>query len=68
MVRKFGPLYHQLVLLHLHQALERLERRRESNRSFSTWKRREESETQPRRRAFGKLPEVVSARATVHPP
>jgi Fanconi anemia group M protein len=25
MVRKFGPLYHQLLLLHLHHALERLE-------------------------------------------
>jgi ERCC4-related helicase len=25
MVRKFGPLFHQLVLLHLHHALERLE-------------------------------------------
>src|SRR5208283_3600402 len=25
MVRKFGPLFHQLILLHLHHALERLE-------------------------------------------
>jgi ERCC4-related helicase len=25
MVRKFGPLYHQMLLLHLHHALERLE-------------------------------------------
>lgn len=67
MVRKFGPLYHQLVLLHLHQALERLET--QGVEPFLQYVERVEKKVKPSRgdRAFGKLPEVVSARATGTP-
>ena len=62
MTRKFGPLFHQLVLLHLHHALERLET--QGIEPFVQYVRRVEAKEKPGRgdRAFLKVPEVVEAR------
>ncbi len=62
MVRRFGPLFHQLVLLHLHHALERLET--QGLAPFVQYVDRVASKEKPSRgdAAFGKLTEVVEAR------
>jgi len=62
MVRRFGPLFHQLVLLHLHHAQERLET--QGVEPFLQYLDRVESKEKPSRGdlAFLKLPEVVQAR------
>jgi ERCC4-related helicase len=63
MVRKFGPLYHQLVLLHLHHLSERLET--QGVGPFLHYLDRLEAKPKPGRadRAVLALPEVVAARA-----
>jgi ERCC4-related helicase len=63
MVRRFGPLFHQLVLLHLHHAQERLET--QGLEPFLQYLDRVEAKEKPSKgdRAFLKLPEVVLARA-----
>ncbi|HTP54160.1 MAG TPA: helicase-related protein [Thermoplasmata archaeon] len=63
MVRRFGPLFHQLVLLHLHHSLERLETQGIS--PFLQYTERVGAKEKPSRgdAAFLKLPEVVEARA-----
>ena len=62
MVRRFGPLFHQLVLLHLHHALERLET--QGIAPFLQYVERVATKEKPARGdvAFGKLLEVVEAR------
>ncbi len=62
MVRKFGPLFHQLVLLHLHHALERLET--QGVAPFVLYLDRVAGKEKPSRGdlAFLKLPEVAAAR------
>jgi len=62
MVRKFGPLFHQLVLLHLHHAEERLET--QGVAPFLQYLQRVAAKEKPSRGdlAFLKLPEVASAR------
>jgi len=62
MVRRFGPLFHQLVLLHLHHALERLET--QGLAPFVHYLDRLAEKEKPSRgdRALLKLPEVVQAR------
>ena len=62
MVRRFGPLFHQLVLLHLHHALERLET--QGLDPFVQYVDRVAAKEKPSRgdRAFGQLPAVVEAR------
>jgi len=62
MVRRFGPLYHQLVLLHLHHALERLET--QGLAPFVHYLDRLAGKEKPSRGdlAVLKLPEVVTAR------
>jgi ERCC4-related helicase len=62
MVRRFGPLFHQLVLLHLHHALERLET--QGITPFLQYLDRVAAKEKPARgdAAFLKLPEVVEAR------
>ena len=62
MVRRFGPLFHQLVLLHLHHAQERLET--QGLEPFLQYLDRVESKKKPSRGdlALLKLPEVVQAR------
>ncbi len=62
MVRRFGPLFHQLVLLHLHHAQERLET--QGLRPFLQYVERVAGKEKPSRGdvAFAKLPEVVRAR------
>ena len=62
MVRRFGPLFHQLVLLHLHHAEERLETQGIS--PFVQYLDRLASKEKPSRGdlAVLKLPEVVRAR------
>src|SRR5208282_5767920 len=62
MVRKFGPLFHQLVLLHLHHAEERLET--QGVAPFLQYLQRVTAKEKPSRGdlAFLKLPEVASAR------
>lgn len=62
MVRKFGPLFHQLVLLHLHHAQERLET--QGIAPFFQYLERVAAKAKPSRGdlAFLKLPEVASAR------
>ncbi|MCI4343308.1 MAG: DEAD/DEAH box helicase [Thermoplasmata archaeon] len=62
MVRKFGPLFHQLLLLHLHHAEERLETQGVS--PFLQYLERVAAKEKPSRGdlAFLKLPEVASAR------
>ncbi len=63
MVRRFGPLFHQLVLLHLHHAQERLETQGLS--PFVQYVERVRGKPKPSRgdAAFVKLPEVVEAAA-----
>ena len=63
MVRRFGPLFHQLVLLHLHHAQERLET--QGVRPFLQYVDRVEAKEKKGRGdlAFLKLPAVVRARA-----
>ncbi len=60
MTRKFGPLFHQLVLLHLHHALERLET--QGMEPFRQYVERVRTKEEPSRgdRAFVALPEVVA--------
>jgi len=62
MVRRFGPLFHQLVLLHLHHAQERLETQGVS--PFLQYVGRVAGKEKQTRgdAAFLKLPEVVRAR------
>ncbi len=62
MVRRFGPLFHQLVLLHLHHAQERLET--QGLAPFLQYLDRLEAKPKPSRgdRAMLALPEVVEAR------
>ncbi len=61
MVRKFGPLFHQLVLLHLHHAQERLET--QGMEPFRLYVERVRTKEKPSRgdRAFVALPEVVAS-------
>ncbi len=63
MVRRFGPLFHQLVLLHLHHAQERLET--QGVAPFLQYLDRVARKEKPARGdlAFLKLPEVARARA-----
>lgn len=63
MVRRFGPLHHQLILLHLHHAQERLET--QGLAPFVQYLDRVAAKPKPSRGdlAFLKLPEVVGARA-----
>jgi ERCC4-related helicase len=63
MVRRFGPLFHQLVLLHLHHAQERLET--QGLDPFLQYLDRVAAKPKPSRgdAAFLKLPGVVRARA-----
>jgi len=63
MVRRFGPLYHQLVLLHLHHAQERLET--QGLAPFLQYLDRLAAKEKPSRgdKAVLALPEVVRARA-----
>jgi ERCC4-related helicase len=63
MVRKFGPLFHQLVLLHLHHAEERLET--QGLAPFVQYLERVGAKPKPSRGdlAFLKLPQVVRSRA-----
>jgi ERCC4-related helicase len=63
MVRRFGPLFHQLVLLHLHHAQERLET--QGIEPFVQYLARVAAKGKPSRGdlAFLKLPEVVRAKA-----
>ena len=62
MVRRFGPLFHQLVLLHLHHAQERLET--QGLDPFLQYFARLETKPKPSRgdRAVLRLAEVVAAR------
>ena len=62
MVRRFGPLYHQLVLLHLHHAQERLET--QGIEPFVQYLDRLAAKEKPSRGdlAVLKLPEIVQAR------
>lgn len=63
MVRRFGPLYHQLMLLHLHQSLERLET--QGARPFVQYLERLALKPKPGKadRALLRMPEVIAARA-----
>jgi ERCC4-related helicase len=63
MVRRFGPLFHQLVLLHLHHAEERLET--QGLIPFVQYLDRVAAKPKPARGdlAFLKLPEVVRSKA-----
>jgi ERCC4-related helicase len=60
--RRFGPLYHQMLLLHLHHALERLET--QGLEPFVQYVRRVAAKPKAGKadRAFGRLPEVAEAR------
>ncbi|MGP8078667.1 MAG: DEAD/DEAH box helicase [Thermoplasmata archaeon] len=62
MVRRFGPLFHQLLLLHLHHSLERLETQGIS--PFLQYTERVGAKEKVSRgdAAFLKLPEVVESR------
>jgi ERCC4-related helicase len=62
MVRRFGPLFHQLVLLHLHHAQERLET--QGLTPFLQYVERVEAKEKRSRgdTAFLKVPEVARAR------
>ena len=62
MVRRFGPLFHQLVLLHLHHAEERLET--QGVAPFLQYVDRVAAKPKPSRGdlAFVKLPEVAQGR------
>jgi ERCC4-related helicase len=61
MTRKFGPLFHAMVLLHLHHALERLET--QGMEPFRQYVERVRAKDKPGKadRAFVALPEVVAA-------
>ncbi|MCI4354771.1 MAG: hypothetical protein L3K06_05335, partial [Thermoplasmata archaeon] len=61
MTRKFGPLFYQLVLLHLHHALERLET--QGMEPFRQYVERVRAKEKPSRgdKAFVALPEIVAA-------
>lgn len=61
--RKFGPLYHQMLLLHLHHALERLET--QGVEPFVQYLDRVAAKPKPGKadRALAKLPEVIASRA-----
>ncbi len=61
MTRKFGPLFHQLILLHLHHAQERLETQGIS--PFEQYVERVAAKPKPSRGdlAFVRRPEVVAA-------
>ncbi|HUI38440.1 MAG TPA: helicase-related protein, partial [Thermoplasmata archaeon] len=61
MVRKFGPLFHQLILLHLHHALERLET--QGAAPFLQYVERVAAKEKPGRgdTAFRKIPELLRA-------
>jgi ERCC4-related helicase len=61
MTRKFGPLFHAMVLLHLHHALERLET--QGMEPFRQYVERVRSKEKPGKadRAFVALPEIVAA-------
>jgi ERCC4-related helicase len=63
MVRRFGPLFHQLVLLHLHHAQERLET--QGLAPFVQYLERVSAKPKPSRGdlAFLKLPAIVRSRA-----
>lgn len=63
MTRKFGPLFHRLVLLHLHHAQERLET--QGLAPFLQYVERVETKEKPGRgdRAFVREARVVAARA-----
>jgi len=63
MVRRFGPLFHQLVLLHLHHAQERLET--QGLEPFVQYLERVAAKEKPSRGdvAFLKGPQVVAAKA-----
>jgi ERCC4-related helicase len=63
MVRRFGPLFHQLVLLHLHHAQERLET--QGLEPFVQYVERVGAKEKPSRGdlAFLKIPEVQTAKA-----
>jgi ERCC4-related helicase len=63
MVRRFGPLFHQLVLLHLHHSQERLET--QGLAPFLQYLGRVAAKEKPSRGdlAFLKLPDVVRAKA-----
>lgn len=63
MTRKFGPLFHQLLLLHLHHALERLET--QGMVPFQQYVERVGAKPKPSRGdvAFTRIPQVVSALA-----
>ena len=63
MTRKFGPLFHQLVLLHLHHGLERLET--QGVEPFVQYVERVASKAKPGRgdKAFVKLPALQGALA-----
>ncbi len=62
MVRKFGPLFHQLILLHLHHAQDRLET--QGVEPFLQYLERVGSKPKPARgdRAFLALPPVVQGK------
>ncbi|MCI4337893.1 MAG: DEAD/DEAH box helicase [Thermoplasmata archaeon] len=62
MVRRFGPLYHQLILLHLHHLSERLET--QGLGPFLSYLERLEGKPKPGKgdRAVLALPEVVQSR------
>jgi ERCC4-related helicase len=62
MVRKFGPLFHQLILLHLHQMQERVET--QGLRPFLAYLDRLAAKERPSRgdRALLTHPEVIAAR------
>jgi len=62
MVRRFGPLFHQLVLLHLHHALERLETQGLAPFVHYLDRLAEKAKLSRGDRALLKLPEVVQAR------
>jgi ERCC4-related helicase len=61
MTRKFGPLFHAMVLLHLHHALERLET--QGMEPFRQYVERVRGKEKPGKadRAFVALPEIVAA-------
>ncbi|HEV8050082.1 MAG TPA: DEAD/DEAH box helicase [Thermoplasmata archaeon] len=63
MTRKFGPLFHQLILLHLHHALERLET--QGVEPFVQYVERVAAKEKPGRgdKAFLKVPQLVQALA-----
>ncbi|HEV2316323.1 MAG TPA: DEAD/DEAH box helicase [Thermoplasmata archaeon] len=63
MVRKFGPLYHQMLMMHLHHALERLET--QGVGPFLQYLDRVNAKPKPGKadRALPKIPQLVAARS-----